>query len=189
VVDDKPIACCWPPCARLELLSDPHQRDEDFEQLYGELRKLARQHLVDERPNHTLQATALVHEAFLRLPESVRTNPVAFYRSAALTMRRVLIDHARARRSQKRGGHARIPLDAMELAVSNNFTEVLAVDEAIEALAVENADLADLARLRFFAGLDVEEIARLRKCSSRTVIRDWSFARAWLERALASDDD
>jgi len=167
-------------------------RAEAFARLYDELRRLARRHLLDERRDHTLQATALVHEAFLRLSDAGLggfDDPAEMQRSAAVAMRRILIDHARSRGRLKRSDGARVPLDAVQLAASGNLGDVLAVDEAIEKLGERNPDLAELVRLRFYAGLGVEEIAGLRGCSERTVVRDWAYAKAWLHRALKAAAD
>ena len=164
------------------------EEDLRFEALYKELRQLARVQLLNERPGHTLQATALVHEVFLRLPESERLDPVRFQHAAARAMRRILIDHARSKKRLKRQAGSRIPLDAVSLTATGNLAEVIAVDEAMEQLAVHDAALAELARLRFYAGMSVEEIAKLRGCSSRKVVRDWAYASGWLRRAIGEED-
>jgi RNA polymerase sigma factor (TIGR02999 family) len=172
--------------------------------VYQRLRRLAGQQLAEERNGHTLQATALVHEAYLRLvgerasgdrPDTVRwTDSGHFFRAAAEVMRHVLIDHARAHASLKRGGGGagqgqdrhRIDLDEIELTLAaQDPSEILALDEAISRLADSEPQLAAVVRLRFYAGLSVEETAAALGISSRSVKRDWSFARAWLYRELA----
>jgi RNA polymerase sigma factor (TIGR02999 family) len=156
--------------------------------VYGELRCLAVQRLAQERPGHTLQPTALVHEAYLRLlgnDERLWSDHSHFYRAAAEAMRRILIDHARAKKGARRGGDRRaIPLDLVELAAESSGEEILAVAEAISRLEEENADVAEIVRLRFYVGLSVEETARAMGVSERTVYRDWTYARAWLIRHL-----
>jgi RNA polymerase sigma factor (TIGR02999 family) len=165
--------------------------DAAFEQVYRELRSLARAYLAGERTGHTLQATALVHEAYLRLQRSdeAQLDAATLHRSAARAMRRVLIDHARGRKRLKRGrAFAQLPFDALELATSDRLDEVMAVDESIEKLAAQDEGLAELVRLRFYAGLDVDECATALGRSRRTVHRDWSYAKAWLHRALADGE-
>ena len=153
-----------------------------------------------ERNDHTLGATALVHEAYLRLFRSLApggeppdwTNRASFYAAAATAMRRILVDHARTRSRLKRGavGNAsrRISLDVLEAARSSDPDTVIALDEAIERLAAIDARASEVVRLRFFAGLAQAEIAEILSCNERTIKRDWSFARAWLHDALAPDE-
>lgn len=159
-----------------------------FEQVYHQLRALAARMLADERTGHTLQATALVHEAWLSLLQSgsaTASDPAQFLRLAATVMRHVLIDHARTRGRQKRGGGAvRISLDALALAGRGDTEQILAVDEAISRLEQSHPDLAELVRLRFFAGLSVEDAAKVLGASVRTVHRDWTAARALLASLL-----
>ena len=156
--------------------------------VYQELRRLAAQRLADERPGHTLQPTALVHEAYLRLigDDGRRwADRTHFFRAAAESMRRILIDHARAKRGPKRGGaRNRVPLDLAELAAEADGDEILAVTEAISRLEAQNPEVAEIVRLRFYVGLTVEETAQALGVSERTVYRDWTFARAWLIREL-----
>ena len=104
-------------------------------------------------------------------------------------MRRILIDHARSRGRLKRRGGARVQLDAVQLAASGDLADMLAVDEAIEKLGKRDQDLAELVRLRFYTGLGIEDIAKLRSCSTRTVVRDWAYAKAWLHRVLKTAPD
>jgi RNA polymerase sigma factor (TIGR02999 family) len=159
---------------------------------YQELRALARARLRHERPDHSLQATALVHEVYLRLlggnDQPAWTNQDHFIVAAAEAMRRVLVDHARKRLRQKRGGdqvHVElIDADAVVVADDQDLDEILVLDEALSQLEVHDSRAADVVRLRYFAGLSVEETARTLRTSDRTVKREWAFARAWLYRAL-----
>jgi len=154
--------------------------------------------MAEERPGHTLQATALVHEAFARLAgeaspsgESLRTwdGRAHFFAAAVEAMRRILIEHARARGRSKRGGGAvRLPLSVVDLAEEANSEEILAVDEAIRRLEQRDARLARIVQLRFYAGLSHAECAELLGSSERTVRRDWELARALLMRELGADD-
>lgn len=161
-------------------------------EVYAQLRAAAQQHMARERANHTLTATALVHEAWLRLapPREVPFEQRAhFYSAAVEAMRHVLLDHAKSRGRQKRGGgRTRIDLDSpLDLATDDKLDDYLAVDEAIEALRAEDPRLAEIVRLRFFGGLSVAETAALLAVSERTVKGEWAFARAWLARHLAAD--
>jgi RNA polymerase sigma-70 factor (ECF subfamily) len=154
----------------------------------GELRRLARHHMAGERPGHSLQPTALVHEAYLRLVDvrQVRwQNRAHFFALAARLMRRILVDRARARRYQKRGGGARQVSFDEALAVSMERGEdLIAVDEALVALTQLDPRRGQVVELRFFGGLTVEETAEALKISQETVMRDWKLARVWLARAL-----
>ncbi len=156
--------------------------------VYGELRALARVHLRHERPDHTLQPTALVHEAYLRLlggQDPPWNDRAHFFRAAAEAMRRILIEHARKRGRIKRGGNqVRVRISGVHLGTEQDPDEILALDEAIRRLEEQDPRIADLVRLRFFAGLSVEETAKALEVSERTVKREWSFARAWLYNAL-----
>ncbi|MBK8977818.1 MAG: sigma-70 family RNA polymerase sigma factor [Planctomycetes bacterium] len=167
---------------------EPPPPDPDFEQVYDQLRRLARQMLADQRPGHTLQATALVNEAFLRLQQGdhpALCDKAAFPRVAARAMRNVLVDHARARGAQKRlGRRSQLTLDAVELASQGETAAILEVDEAIETLRTSHPHLAELVQLRFFAGLTIGEVARTLGQSERTVYRDWTYAKALLLGAL-----
>jgi RNA polymerase sigma factor (TIGR02999 family) len=163
--------------------------------VYTELKRLARNYMGRERSEHTLQPTALVHEAYLRLvhtPDSNWKNRAHFFAVAANIMRQVLIDYARARRSKKRGGGA-TPIELEEgLAITeDNLDRVLLVDRALKELTDLHPRQAKIVELRFFAGLTNEEIAEVIGMGPRTVKRDWEMARTWLEarmRSLASDD-
>ena len=161
-------------------------------QIYDELRALAAQHLRKERAGHTLQATALVNEAFLRLCGRERVHVearVQFFAVAAQAMRRVLVDHARRRQAGKRGGRETpVPLTevaAAELAAAPEDVDVLDVDAALTRLAALDARQARVVELRFFAGMEVEEIAAALDVSASTVRREWRMARAWLRGQLA----
>jgi RNA polymerase sigma-70 factor (ECF subfamily) len=166
--------------------------------VYEELRVLAAQHLVGERANHTLQPTALVHEAYLRLvvPGDVTwENRAHFFGAAAKAIRRILIDHARARASAKRGGgQDRVGLEGLAIAAPEaggarvGGVDLLALDEALNQLAALAPDKAKVVELRFFAGLTAEETARALGVSESTVARDWHFARVWLHRELSRGD-
>lgn len=156
--------------------------------VYEELLQLARQRLRDERANHTLNATALVHEAYMRLAgndPAAWDNRAHFFGAAARAMRQVLIDYARKRGRAKRGpGGQRVPLSVVDLATEAPIDDVLAVDGAVEKLAAMDPRMADIVQLRFYAGLSVEETAAALGLSERTVRREWSLARAWLVREL-----
>ena len=154
----------------------------------AELRTLAKRHMSGERDDHTLQATALVNEAWLRLRDELEhasSHPGRFHVAAAQAMRRILIEHARRRGRKKRGGGLkRVPLDAVQAVATCSMEQVLALDDAIEALAVLNKRTAMLVRLRFFAGLSEIEAAETLGISERTARREWQYARAWLYRSL-----
>jgi RNA polymerase sigma factor (TIGR02999 family) len=161
---------------------------ELFPLVYAQLRELARRQMGGERVGHSLQPTALVHEAWLRLGgnDAVSWQGRAhFFASAAEAMRRILVDHARSRNAQKRGANSqRLPLDAVELAAADDPWQVLALDEALGRLEERDERLARVVRLRFWAGLDEREVAELLQLSERTVRNDWKLARAWLAREL-----
>jgi RNA polymerase sigma factor (TIGR02999 family) len=166
---------------------DPRQAASDLlPMVYEELRKLARRRLDDERSGHTLQATALVHEAYLRLADSEGfANRAHFFKAAADVMRHILIEHARRRGRAKRGGQAkRLPLNVLDLAKMPDSDEILALDEAIERLNEQAPLAASIVRLRFYAGLTIDETAETLEISARTVDREWTFARAWLFQML-----
>jgi RNA polymerase sigma factor (TIGR02999 family) len=156
--------------------------------VYAELRRLARSVISGERPHHTLQTTALVHEAYLRLiggGEVDLTSRGHFFAIAASTMRRILIDHARARRSAKRGGSvAKVDIEHVVLGTEESWDQILAVHSALDRLAAIDDRAAKVVELRFFAGLETEEAARVLGVSDRTVKRDWQFAQAWLYSEL-----
>jgi len=157
--------------------------------VYEELHRLAHHYMSGERVGHTLQTTALVNEAYLRLIDwkNVRwQNRAHFFAVSAQLMRRILVDFARTRGYQKRGGGARpVTLDDAALVADDNGTDMVALDEALTALAELDARQSRVVELRFFGGLSVEETAEVLKISPGTVRRDWSLARAWLHRELA----
>jgi RNA polymerase sigma-70 factor (ECF subfamily) len=156
--------------------------------VHGELRRIARRCLADERHGHTLQATALVNEAYLRLVETRRVSwhdRAHFLAMAARQMRRILIDAARARKYQKRGGDAvRVTFDEALPITIEPGRDLVALDEALTALARVHERKARGVELRFFGGLTADEIASVLQISSDTVLRDWMFSKAWLLRAL-----
>lgn len=168
--------------------------DEVVRILYGELRTLARARLRDERPEHTLSATALVNEAYLKLAAHEKISAASrtqFMAVAATTMRRVLVDYARTRKRKKRGdGEQPIPLEEVEHFLSEQEAdEVLALDEALSRLAKQNPRAAEVVEQRFYAGLTLEEIAGLMGVNERTVRRDWVVARAWLRKEVGGVAD
>jgi RNA polymerase sigma factor (TIGR02999 family) len=156
--------------------------------VYDELRSLAGKYLRNERPDHTLQPTALVHEAYVRLVDQSQThwkNRAQFFRVAARMMRRVLVDHARKHLAKKRGGGAerRSITQVADLGVQKD-SDLIFIDEALEELAAFDPQKCKVVELRFFAGLPVEKVARVLDVSTRTVERDWSLARVWLFKKL-----
>jgi RNA polymerase sigma factor (TIGR02999 family) len=159
--------------------------------IYAELRKIAAAHLRRERKEHTLQPTALVNEAYLKLVGATSVEWGGrnhFYRVAAQVMRRILVDHARARRADKRAGRAlRVTLDDEALTIAARDVEILALDEALERLAVADPRLARVVELRYFGGLTVTETAEALGLSTATVGREWAAARALLRRALTTE--
>ena len=175
------------------LLIDPGGGPDSVDRLvplvYAELRRLAHAQLADERPGHTLQTTALVHEAYLRIAGDARVTAQGrayFLAAAARAMRRVLVDHARRHRAAKRGGGRRpVSLIEEDVAVDNLAADLVSLDDALERLASEHPRHARVVECRFFAGLGVEETAEALGVSPRTVKNDWSLARAWLSAALA----
>ena len=168
---------------------DPKAADQLLPLVYEELRKLAAAKMAQEKPGQTLQATALVHEAWLRLagPEEQKgwNSRGHFFGAAAEAMRRILVDRARQKLSLKRGaGAERINLDDLEVAAAADDDTLLAVDEAMAKLAKEDPASAEFIKLRFFVGLTNEEAAQALGIPERTARRHWSFARAWLHREL-----
>jgi len=163
--------------------------DHLFGLVYAELRQLARRQLHSTPLQHTLSTTALVHEAYLKLSADVRWSTrdrSHFFALAARAMRHILIDHARRRTRHKRGGlEAPLSLEDAQVPVHDRSDELLALDEALERLAAVDPELARLVEWRFFAGLSVEEIARVLEVSDRTVKRQWRAARAFLYQQLA----
>jgi len=158
--------------------------------VYEELRRLARHYMSAERSGHTLQTTALVNEAYLRLADCRRVrwqNRVHFFALAATLMRRVLVEHARAHDRRKRGGGAlKVALNEGATLAPERSRELLALDEALDRLAEIDPRKSRVVELRFFAGLSNEEIAEVLKVSPNTVTRDWKMAEAWLRRELTN---
>jgi RNA polymerase sigma factor (TIGR02999 family) len=173
---------------------DPHAAEQLLPLVYDELRKLAAHKLVQEKPGQTLQATALVHEAYLRLVDVDKaqawSNRGHFFAAAAEAMRRILIDKARKKQRLKRGrSFQRVDLDAVELSVEEPPDDLLALDEALTKLTQRHPDQAALVKLRYFAGLTIDETAQLLGISASTADRYWTYARAWLYRQVAGDDE
>ena len=172
---------------------DPQAADQLLPLVYDELRKLAAARLAEEKPGQTLQATALVHDAYLRLVDVDRAQQWNsrghFFAAAAEAMRRILVDNARRKRRPKHGGdRQRIPLDAIALPVEDRFHDLLALDEALRELARQEPLKAELVKLRYFAGLSVEEAAACLGIAPITAKRYWAVARAWLYAALADEE-
>lgn len=176
---------------------DPAAAERLLPMVYEQLRRAAQLHLASERPGHTLQATALVHEAYLKLvgPREVPwAGRAHFYAAAAEAMRQVLLDHAKARLRVKRGGALRrIDLDHVATLggpvaedPAPDQEEFVALDDALRRLASRDPRMAEVVRLRFYAGLEISQVALLLDVSERTVKNDWTFARAWLEREMRS---
>ena len=171
---------------------DPKAAEELLPLVYQELRRLAAHKMANEVPGQTLQPTALVHEAWLRLSQQADArwqNREQFYAIAAEVMRRILVDRARRRQARKHGGDLeRVDLDAVELPGSSDDAVILQVHEALERLAAEDGEKAEVVKLRFFVGLENAEIAAILGVSEKTVQRHWSFAKAWLYRVMQEDD-
>ncbi|MHC4140925.1 MAG: sigma-70 family RNA polymerase sigma factor [Planctomycetota bacterium] len=171
----------------------PEASDQLLPLVYDQLRAIAQQRMNEERAGHTLQATALVHEAYVRL---VGDEDVAwadrshFYAAAVEAMRRILIDHARRRGAVKRGGDwRRAAVNVASLALDENLDNFLALDEAILRLEGQDRTAAQVVRLRFFAGLSIEDTARILEVSPRTVKREWTYARTWLLHHLENEEE
>jgi RNA polymerase sigma factor (TIGR02999 family) len=178
---------------------DPNASEKLLPLVYDELRKLAAQKLAQEKPGQTLQATALVHEAYLRLvekqPQHGLVAPVwdsrrHFFAAAAEAMRRILLDRARDKGRLKRGGGwRRLRLDEIDLPIDEPADDLLALNEALERLSQEDPLCADLVKLRCFAGLTLEEASNSLGIARRTADRYWAFARSWLYDALSQEDE
>ena len=173
---------------------DPQAAERLLPLVYDELRKLAAARLAHENPGQTLQATALVHEAYLRLVGNDRSSATSytdrrqFFLAAAHAMRRILIERARARHSLKRGGgRERIDLDDAEIASPERSEELLALDAALDRLATIEPQAAELVQLRYFAGCTLEESAELLGLPLRSTQRLWAYVKAWLLEELAGD--
>jgi len=171
---------------------DPSAAEELLPLVYDELRKLAAQRLSQEKPGQTLQATALVHEAYLRLVDVRKVqrwdSRGHFFAAAAEAMRRILLNRARGKRRVKRGGERRrVDLDQIEIALDTNDEQLIALDEALTEFAAEDAAAARLVNLRFFAGLTLKDAADSLGLAPRTAERQWAYARAWLYARLRRD--
>lgn len=181
-----------PPAAVTTLLrawrrGDPAAFERLTPLVYDELRRRARHYLRGERPNHTLRPTALVHEVYLRMVDIDEVDwqdRTHFFAIAARQMRRILVDSARARRYQKRGGGAASVTFTEALAVSRSTPDLVALDDALNLLAEKDDRKARVVELRFFGGLTNEEIASALRISTDTVTRDWQMAKLWLRREL-----
>lgn len=162
--------------------------DELAPLVYTELHRLAAARMAREREGHTLQATALVHEAWLRLGDGVFANRAHFFGAAASAMRQILVDRARRKLSGKgRGNVEHVDIDEFEIAAPvGNEEEVLAVNEALDQLAAVHPQLAELVKLRYFVGLTFDEVAELMGISATSAKREWEFARGWLHRRIIS---
>jgi RNA polymerase sigma factor (TIGR02999 family) len=172
---------------------DPHAAEELLPLVYDELRQLAAQKLAHEKPGQTLQATALVHEAYLRLVDVDKAqhwdNARHFFAAAAEAMRRILIESSRHKRSEKHGGQRqRISIDDVDAIAMSHCTDLLDLDEALIKLAEEDPIKAQLVTLRYFAGLSVQEAADVMGISRATADRYWSYARTWLFCELGGND-
>jgi RNA polymerase sigma factor (TIGR02999 family) len=171
---------------------DPNAAEQLLPLVYDELRKLAAEKMAQERPGQTLQATALVHEAYLRLVDTEAAqhwnSRGHFFAAAAEAMRRILVEGARKRGRLKRGGdRQRLDLDALQLSVQEVADELLALDEALAELGQKHPDRAELVKLRYFAGLTVAQAAEALGISTSTADRHWTYARAWLYRRIVGD--
>jgi RNA polymerase sigma factor (TIGR02999 family) len=169
---------------------DPRAAEQLLPVVYDELRRLAAQRLAQEKPGQTLEATALVHEAYLRLVDGTQVqgwnSRGHFFAAAAEAMRRILVDAARRKRRPKHGGdRRRLPLEPLDLPADDRADDLIALDEALDALARREPAKAELVKLRYFAGLSLEEAASCLSISPVTAKRYWAVARAWLFAALS----
>ena len=162
--------------------------------VYDELRKLAAARMASERPDHTLTSTALVHEAYVRLVDGEQAanwdGRGHFFAAAAEAMRRILVDHAREKGAAKRGGdRRRLDVDSVDLAVTASPADMLALNDALDALARIDSTAAQLVQLRYFAGLNVDQAAPALNISTATAYRHWNYARAWLHSELLGSNE
>jgi RNA polymerase sigma factor (TIGR02999 family) len=173
---------------------DPHAAEQLLPLVYDELRQLAAHKLAQEKPGQTLEATALVHEAYLRLVDTEKArhwdSRGHFFAAAARAMRRILIDRARARARTKRGGKLkRLDIDALNLASTAAPDQLLAIDDALVKLAQSNPIAAQIVELRYFAGLTVAEAGTTLRLATTTAYKHWNYARAWLYSELIGSDE
>ena len=172
---------------------DAKAADELLPLVYEELRRLANRKMSREQPGQTLQATALVHEAYIRLigPENQQwSSRTHFFAAAAESMRRILIENARRKQRQKHGGgQHRVDLDDADITIDDPSTNIIALDEALNKLAEEDKVVAELVKLRYFAGLTLEQAANMLGVSRRTADRYWAYARAWLYQEINKADE
>jgi RNA polymerase sigma factor (TIGR02999 family) len=171
---------------------DPKAAEQLLPLVYNELRRLAARELCGEAAGHTLQPTALVHEAYVRLvdqnAEPKWNHRGHFYTAAAEAMRRILVESARRKQTLKRGGgRERLPLDPDQIPAPGNHPDLLALDEALTHLAIDRPELARLVSLRYFAGLTMEQTAKALRVSLRTAERNWTYAKAWLLEAVGDE--
>ncbi len=177
-----------------ELLQDWSEGDESalarlMPLVYDELHRLAHQHMKHEKPGHILQTSALINEAYLRLVDRPRThweNRAQFFGIVARVMRRILVDEARKRKADKRGGDAiHVTLNEATNVAHEQAANVVALDDALKSLEAIDSRQSKIVELRFFGGLSIDETAEVLKVSSGTVMRDWTFARAWLKNEMS----
>jgi len=169
---------------------DPHAAEQLLPLVYSELRKLAASRLAQEKPGQTLQATALVHEAYLRVAGTDQASQWKsrghLFGAAAEAMRRILVDNARRKKSAKAGGNLqRVELDEAQIAVNGRDIDLVALDEALDKLAARDARLAELVKLRFFAGMTIRQAAEALGISESTADADWAYAKSWLRLRMA----
>jgi RNA polymerase sigma factor (TIGR02999 family) len=172
---------------------DPHAAEQLLPLVYDELRTLAAAKMAQEKPGLTLQATALVHEAYLRLVDRDTAQRWEsrghFFAAAAEAMRRILVENARRKAGPKAGGdRQRVDLDAIEPPIEGPRVDLIALDEALTALEAKDRRKADVVRLRFFAGLSIEQTAQALGISAATTNNDWSYAKSWLRLAMLGDE-
>jgi len=167
---------------------DVRAADKLLPLVYEELRILAAQKMAQEKPGQTLQATALVHEAYIRLVGSEAQDWKGrrhFFKAAAEAMRRILVENARRKKSRKRGGdRQRIELTEANLAIESPSNALLALDEALNRLSAEEPSIADLVKLRYFGGLTIDQVAKIQGISRRTAVDHWAYARSWLAKDI-----
>ena len=172
---------------------DREALDQLMPLVYAELRSIADSYLRRERSDHTLQPTALVHEAYLRLVDQTNTtweNRAHFFGAAAQLMRQILVDHARKHLAAKRGGlRHKLTLDKAINFSANRSVDLVALDDALNSLSNLDREQSQIVELRFFGGLTVEETAKVMKCSPATIKREWRLAKAWLRREISESND